>query len=37
MTRCIEILRECGHLPTGPGFGMVNFCEIPEGGADTRS
>jgi hypothetical protein len=29
--RCIEILRECGHLPTGPGFGIVNFCEIPEG------
>ena len=29
--RCIEILRECGHLPTSPGFGIVNFCEIPEG------
>ena len=28
---CIEILRECGHLPTSPGFGIVNFCEIPEG------
>ena len=29
--RCIEILREWGHLPTGPGFGIVNLCEIPEG------
>ena len=29
--RCIEILRECGHLPTSPGFGIVNLCEIPEG------
>jgi hypothetical protein len=29
--RCIEILRECGHLPTGPGFGIVNLCEIPDG------
>ena len=29
--RCIKILRECGHLPTGPGFGIVSFCEIPEG------
>ena len=29
--RCIEILRECRHLPTGPGFGIVNLCEIPDG------
>ena len=29
--RCIEILRECGHLPTGPGFGIVNLWEIPDG------
>jgi len=29
--RCIEILRECGHLPTGPGFGIVYLYEIPEG------
>ena len=27
--RCIQILRECGHLPTTAGFG-INFCEIPE-------
>jgi len=29
--RCIEILRECGHLPTGPGFGIVYVYEIPDG------
>ena len=29
--RCIEILRECGHLPTGPGLGIVNLYEIPDG------
>ena len=29
--RCIEILRECGHLPTSPGFGMVYLYEIPDG------
>ena len=29
--RCIEILRECGHLPTGPGFGIVYLYEIPDG------
>jgi hypothetical protein len=29
--RCIEILRECGHLPTGPGFGIVNLWETPDG------
>ena len=29
--RCIEILRECGHLPTGPGFGTVRLLEIPDG------
>ena len=29
--RCIEILRECGHLPAGPGFGIVYLYEIPDG------
>jgi len=29
--RCIEILRISGHLPIGPGFGIVNLWEIPEG------
>jgi hypothetical protein len=29
--RFIEILRECEHLPTGPGFGIVSFCDIQEG------
>jgi hypothetical protein len=29
--RCMEILRECGHLPTGPGFGIVYLYEIPDG------
>jgi hypothetical protein len=29
--RCIQILRECGFLPTGPGFGLVNLCQIPDG------
>jgi hypothetical protein len=29
--RCIEILRECGRLPTGPGLGIVNLWEIPDG------
>lgn len=28
--RCIEILGECGFLPTGR-FGVVNFCGIPDG------
>ena len=28
---CVEILRECGHLPTGPGFGTVRLWEIPDG------
>ena len=27
----IEILRECGYLPTGPGFGTVRLIEIPDG------
>lgn len=26
---CIQILRECGYLPTGP-IGLVNLCEIPD-------
>ena len=29
--RCIEILRECGHLPTSPGLGTVNLYEIADG------
>ena len=29
--RCIGILRECGHLPTSPGFGIVRLWEIPDG------
>ncbi len=29
--RCMEILRECGHLPTGPGFGIVSLWEVPDG------
>ena len=45
---CIQILRECRYLPTGP-VGLVNLCEIPdhlnaeqlerflrENGAETR-
>jgi len=28
--RCIEILGECGFLPTGR-FGLVNLCGIPNG------
>ena len=28
--KCIEILRECGFLPTGR-FGVVNLCQIPDG------
>ena len=28
--RCIQILRECGFLPTGP-VGVVNLGDIPEG------
>jgi hypothetical protein len=28
--RCIQILRECGSLPTGP-VGVVNLGQIPEG------
>jgi hypothetical protein len=27
---CMQILRECGRLPTGP-VGVVNFGEIPVG------
>ena len=46
---CIQILRECGFLPTGP-VGLVNLCQVPDGlnaeeldrhlrdnGAETRS
>ena len=28
--RCVEILRECGFLPTGP-VGVVNLGDIPKG------
>ena len=28
--RCVDILRECGFLPTGR-FGIVNLCGIPDG------
>ena len=28
--RCIQILRECGFLPTGP-VGLVNLGQIPDG------
>ena len=27
----MEILRECGYLPTGYGFGVVDLCNIPDG------
>jgi hypothetical protein len=29
--RCIEILGECGTLPTGPAAGIVNLLEVPKG------
>lgn len=29
--RCIEILGECGFLPTGPVFAAVSLCRIPKG------
>ena len=28
--RCIQILGECGFLPTGP-VGLVNLLDVPEG------
>ena len=28
--RCVDILRECGFLPTSP-FGVVSLCGIPHG------
>ena len=28
--RCVDILRECGFLPTGR-FGVVSLCGIPDG------
>ena len=28
--RCIQILGECGFLPTDP-VGLVNLCQIPDG------
>jgi hypothetical protein len=30
MDTCIQVLGECGSLPTGP-VGLVNFLDIPEG------
>jgi hypothetical protein len=27
---CVQILRECGFVPTG-GIGVVNLCKIPDG------
>jgi hypothetical protein len=27
----LQILRESGFLPTGPGFGSVLLCQIPRG------
>jgi hypothetical protein len=29
--RCIEILKECGHLRTGPWFSMVSLYRVPRG------
>jgi hypothetical protein len=29
--RCIEILKECGHLQTGPWVSLVNLHHIPRG------
>ena len=29
--RCIEILGECGVLPTGPTFGVVDLLNVPKG------
>ena len=29
--RCIEILGECGTLPTGHGFAVVNLLNVPRG------
>ena len=29
--RCIEILGECGVLPTGPTLGVVNLRNVPKG------
>jgi hypothetical protein len=28
---CMNILRESGFVPTGPGVGLVNFLHLPEG------
>ena len=28
--RCIEILGECGVLPTGPTFGVVDLLNVPK-------
>ena len=28
--KCLQILGECGFLPTGPGFGIVNLLDVPD-------
>jgi len=28
---CVNILRECGFVPTGPGIGLVNLLDLPDG------
>jgi len=30
LDRCVQILDECGNLPTAR-FGVLNFCGIPDG------
>lgn len=29
--QCVEILRECGFLPTGRSMDHVNLCTVPDG------
>ena len=29
--RCIDILRECGFLPNGTRFAVVQLCRVPDG------
>ena len=28
--RCLQILGECGHLPTGRDFGIVHLIDVPD-------
>jgi hypothetical protein len=28
---CMDILRECGFVPTGPGIGLVDLLHLPDG------